>query len=103
MTMSPLLRKLRGDVAALPPRASWQQIALAWLGAAGARSGVVLIGPPLPSRASSGEDGFGLNPANIPLALSRTFPAISRASSGKRISRRSANARAWACPSRAAA
>ena len=38
--------------------------------------------------------GFGRNPANMPRALSRTFSATWRASSGNRISRRSANARA---------
>ena len=32
--MLELLRKLRGDAAALPPRASGRQIALAWLGGA---------------------------------------------------------------------
>ena len=32
--MLELLRKLRGDAAALPPRASARQIALAWLGGA---------------------------------------------------------------------
>lgn len=30
--MSRLLRKLRGEAGALPPRAGWRQIALAWLG-----------------------------------------------------------------------
>jgi CBS-domain-containing membrane protein len=34
MSMLDLLHKLRGDTANLPPRASWQQIALAWLGGA---------------------------------------------------------------------
>lgn len=32
--MTHLLHKLRGDAVTLPPRASWQQIGLAWLGGA---------------------------------------------------------------------
>jgi CBS-domain-containing membrane protein len=34
MNMLDLVHKLRGDAANLPPRSSWQQIALAWFGGA---------------------------------------------------------------------